>query len=73
MAKAGVEQFLDRAELAALRQPIAEALGLPGRVYCSEDFYQLERETLFPRVWVAAGVASALPDPGDALPVDVVG
>ena len=73
MANTGVEQFLSHAELAALRRPTSEALWLPGRVYCSEDFYELERETLFPRVWVAAGVASALPDPGNVLPVEVAG
>ena len=45
--------------------------GLPGRVYADPEFHALECRDLFPRAWVAAAAASALPEAGDVLPVTV--
>lgn len=47
--------------------------GLPGTAYTSSHYLQRERETVFTHSWVFAGLASDLPQPGDALPVDVAG
>ena len=44
----------------------------PGGAY-NEQSYELERRQLFPRAWCAVGVASQIPRPGDALPIDFVG
>jgi choline monooxygenase len=57
---------------ADLSGPAHLAKGLPGAFY-GEAFYGLEQRTLFPRSWCAVSVASALPEPGDVLPVDLAG
>lgn len=57
---------------ADLEQPAHLARGLPGAFY-GEDFYALEQRALFPRGWSPVSVASAIPDPGDVLPVDLAG
>jgi len=45
---------------------------LPTTAY-SATAYALEREQLFPGEWCAVTVASMLPEPGDAFPVDLAG
>ena len=55
----------------ALCRPIETAEGLPGAFY-GEASYRLERETLFPRSWSVVAGGSAIPDPGDVLPIDFV-
>ena len=57
---------------AALSRPAHLAEGLPGRFY-GPSFYALEQQTLFPRSWCAVSVASALPEPGDVLPIELAG
>ncbi|WP_260929640.1 aromatic ring-hydroxylating oxygenase subunit alpha [Novosphingobium sp. 9] len=61
-----------RAADAATRNDIDESFGLPGAFYGS-DFFALERERLFPSSWCAVTNASLLPEPGDAMPVDLAG
>lgn len=68
-----VEAFLGQTAIEALRRPTGKAVGLPGAAFTSEAFHALENELLFPRSWTAAGVASDIPHPGDALPVTVAG
>lgn len=68
-----VETLLGRDRIAALRRPIEDARGLPGIAYTSTDFHRLEQRDFFPRLWVAAGFTSDIPDPGDAMPVTVAG
>jgi len=57
---------------AALDRPISIAEGMPGRFY-EEDFYKLEQAKLFPSSWCAVTVGSAIPNPGDVLPLDIAG
>jgi choline monooxygenase len=64
--------FIGDHDIAALERPLGEATGLPGRVF-SAEFFQLEQRCLFPRIWCPAGFASDIPDPGDALPVELAG
>ena len=68
-----LEDFLSVAERAELERPIEEARGLPGRLYVSEEFFELERQTLFRGTWMAVAAASQVPNPGDVLPVSVAG
>jgi phenylpropionate dioxygenase-like ring-hydroxylating dioxygenase large terminal subunit len=68
-----VEAILGRAAIEALRRPIGEAVGLPGAAFAGEAFHALENERLFPRTWTVAGVASDIPNPGDAMPTTVAG
>ncbi len=56
----------------ALHRPIALAEGLPGTFY-GDAFFRLEQQTLFPRSWSIVAVGSAIPNPGDVLPLDFVG
>jgi choline monooxygenase len=69
-------RLITAADLEAARADLARpahlAQGLPGAFY-GEDFYALEQRTLFPRSWCAVSVASAIPEPGDVLPVDLAG
>jgi choline monooxygenase len=57
---------------ADLERPQHLARGLPGAFY-GEAFFALEQTTLFPKSWCAVSVASAVPEPGDVLPVDLAG
>lgn len=57
---------------AGLAAEDAPALALPGAYYGAE-FYALERERLFPGQWCAVATASAIPEPGDMMPVELAG
>ncbi|MCZ6720807.1 MAG: aromatic ring-hydroxylating dioxygenase subunit alpha [Proteobacteria bacterium] len=65
--------FVDRAQIAALRRPIKEASGLPAVVYTSEAFFELERKTLLPKQWMAVAYGHEIPEAGDAMPLKVLG
>lgn len=56
-----------------IRLPVEDACGLPRQAYISQDFFDLERERLFPRIWMGVGFTSDLPDNGDAMPLIVAG
>ncbi len=56
-----------------LAQPIEQARGLPSAAYTSQEFYDLEQERLFPRTWMGVAYADDIPEPGDAMPITVLG
>lgn len=64
--------LLDDAQLSAIRRPVHEARGLPGKAY-GESFYQLEQRELFPNTWCTIGTGAQIPNPGDALEIDLAG
>jgi len=68
-----LREFLDEQTIETLNRPTASATGLPGSTYCSTEFLELERELLFSRTWVAAGMASEIQSPGDVKPVKLAG
>ena len=69
-----LEEFIDDAAIAALMCPsLAEARGLPARVYTSEGFFALEQRRLFARTWTGVAFDSDVPNPGDAIPTSVAG
>lgn len=72
-AEGDVLAMLGRDALQRLDLPLAEASGLPNAAYTSEAWQRLENERLFARTWCFAGYAHDLPDPGDAVPVDIGG
>ena len=72
MKNIGLSSFVSDHDVNALKRPAGEALGLPGRAY-GAGFFELEQRRLFPRTWCASGFASDVPEPGDALPVDLAG
>ncbi|MFO0997083.1 MAG: aromatic ring-hydroxylating dioxygenase subunit alpha [Alphaproteobacteria bacterium] len=72
MTGASLEDHLSPADIEALFRPYGEAKGLPGRAY-GAAFFALEQKRLFPRLWCAVAFASDMPEPGDAMPVDLAG
>ena len=46
---------------------------LPGGRYTSDEFWQLEREHLWPHAWVLAGRAESVAAPGDFITFDDLG
>ncbi len=59
--------------LAGIDRPIEQAKGLPNVAYTGPDFALQERDGVLARTWTCIGMASAIPDPGDARPADLVG
>lgn len=53
------------AELASL--PLEQASAMHPGVYISEDFLKLERERIFSKQWLCAGLAADIPNAGDYL------
>ena len=56
-----------------LDRKTGEARALPNEAFTTDAFLALENQYLFAGVWVFAGVASAVPNPGDVEPVQVAG
>ena len=46
---------------------LADASAMPGEVYASREFFDLEQERIFAREWHCAGRAESIPRPGDYL------
>ncbi len=59
--------------LAGIDRPIGQARGLPNLAYTGPEFALQERDGVLARTWTCIGTASAIPDPGDASPADLVG
>ncbi|MGI9270367.1 MAG: aromatic ring-hydroxylating oxygenase subunit alpha [Woeseiaceae bacterium] len=55
------------------RAPIEEAKPLPREVYCSQEWYDLEMETIFKRSWLLATRLEEIPNKGDYVRVDLLG
>lgn len=67
------ENVLDPTHFERVRLPLEEAETLPPWCYTSEEFYKLEVERLFMKVWNFLGRADHLPNPGDYDTLDFVG
>jgi phenylpropionate dioxygenase-like ring-hydroxylating dioxygenase large terminal subunit len=72
MARPRLSDFLTPSDISALHRPTGEAVGLPGPAY-SAGFFALEQQHLFSRTWCAVAIAPQVPNPGDAVPVDLAG
>ena len=70
---AALENFVSDAEMEALYRPTREAVGLPARAYVDEEFWNLEREKLFPRTWITCAFESDVLEPGDISPITIAG
>ena len=73
MSSAALADIIGRQNLDNLRKPTGRARGFPGVAYTSEELLRLENEKLFSRVWVHAGFAHELANPGDATLATVAG
>ena len=65
--------IIQKEKLDVVNKPIAESHGLPNECYTSEEYTVYERKKLFEDKWVAIGVASSIPNPGDARPFSLLG
>ena len=64
--------IIDKKKLDVVTKPISKAHGLPNECYTSKDYTSIERKKLFEDKWVVIGVASSLPNIGDAKPYDLL-
>ncbi|MEM9392622.1 MAG: aromatic ring-hydroxylating dioxygenase subunit alpha [Pseudomonadota bacterium] len=64
---------MDLPDLSRVLQPVAQASGLPNALYTDHGLHQQEADALFAQEWAALCVASDLPAPGDAKPIDFLG
>ena len=60
-------------KIEAVMKPIEQAHGLPNECYTSSEYLQFEREKIFMDKWTVIGVASLVPNPGDAHPYNLLG
>ena len=68
-----IYNIIDKKKLDVVNKPISKAHGLPNECYISKEYTLIERKKLFEDKWVAIGVASSLPNVGDAKPFDLLG
>ena len=68
-----IYNIVDKKKLDVVKKPISKAHGLPNECYTSKEYTQIERKKLFEDKWVVIGVASSLPNEGDAKPFDLLG
>jgi len=71
MSKLNIYDFVDKKKLDAVKKPIAQSHGLPNECYISKEYMGLERKKLFENMWTVIGVASSIPNTGDAKPFNL--
>jgi choline monooxygenase len=68
-----LSKIIDIKKIKAVNQSIEKAHGLPNECYTSLDYLMIEKERVFKDKWTAIGVGSSIPNPGDALPYNLLG
>ena len=68
-----LSRVLDLKKLMNVDKPIEEANGLPNQCYTSEQYLEHERDKIFCDKWTVIGVASSIPNVGDAKPYNLLG
>ena len=63
-----IYKLINKAKLDIVSKPIAESHGLPNECYINQEYTKIERKKLFEDKWVVVGVASSVPNKGDAKP-----
>ena len=71
--QASIYNIIKKEKLDVVNKPITEAHGLPNECYNSTEYSKIERKKLFEDKWVVVGVASSIPNIGDAKPFDLLG
>ena len=64
---------LSHDDLAPARQPLHLASGFPPAMYTSTDVYELERELVFARSWIAVARHDQLAEPGAFVTAEIAG
>ena len=70
---AAASDLLTRARIGAINRPVEDAIGLPREAYTDPDFLGLEREHVFDASWMFVAAAESIPEPGDVMPLDLIG
>lgn len=60
-------------DLSEVLAPIERAKGMPNAFYTDPAAYDVERRMIFERNWVGVGFGKDVPDPGDVVPIEIVG
>ena len=68
-----IYDVIPKEKLDVVSNSIEKAHGLPNECYLNGEYTKIERKKLFEDKWVVIGVASSLPNPGDAKPFDLLG
>ena len=68
-----LSDILDVEKIKVVSNPIEKANGLPNECYTSPDYLMYEREKIFADKWTVIGVASSVPNIGDAKPYSLLG
>ena len=68
-----LSEILDPNKIEVVKNPIEKAHGLPNECYLNNDYLEFEKEKIFKNNWTMIGVASSVPNPGDAKPFNLLG
>ncbi len=68
-----LSDILDPNKIEVVKNPIEKAHGLPNECYLNNDYLEFEKEKIFKNNWTMIGVASSVPNPGDAKPFYLLG
>ena len=68
-----LSDILNVEKIKVVSNPIEKAQGLPNECYTSPDYLMYEREKIFADKWAVIGVASSVPNIGDAKPYSLLG
>ena len=68
-----IYNIIEKKKLDVVSKRIEKSHGLPNECYTSQEYTKIERKKLFEDKWVVIGVASSLPNKGDAKPFDLLG
>ncbi len=64
---------LPNSDLAAVRQPIDRAQGLPNAHYVDPAYFEEEKNAVLFATWAGLDVAASVPENGDAKPIEFLG
>ena len=67
-----IYKLINKAKLDVVSKPIAQSHGLPNECYTSQEYTKIERKKLFEDKWIVVGVASSVPNKGDAKPFNLL-
>ena len=68
-----IYNIIDKKKLDIVSESIENAHGLPNECYLNGAYTAIERKKIFEDKWVAVGVGSSVPNPGDAKAFDLLG
>ena len=67
-----IYNIIKKEKLDIVKKPIEKSHGLPNECYTSNEYTRIERKKLFEDKWVVIGIASSIPNKGDAKPFDLL-